>query len=160
MPELARNADDIAASRENVVKKIIMVFKALEDAHVTVDKELISIFRCFGQGETLFRSALLSEEGSSTGTGTKGSSPIDRGFEGYIGEVDAKAFADAWRSGRSVEISQEHLDVLQDSSMGPAFRVPQIRLISRQIMDGIAQGANVVRLGNQVLVVGAYWNSL
>ena len=29
MPELAQSADDIAASKENVVKKIIMVFKAL-----------------------------------------------------------------------------------------------------------------------------------
>jgi predicted unusual protein kinase regulating ubiquinone biosynthesis (AarF/ABC1/UbiB family) len=162
MPELAWNADDIAASRENVVKKIIMVFKALEDAHVIVDKELISIFRCFGQGETLFRAALLSEEMPASGSkaGTKGSSPVDRGFEGDVGEVDTQAFAEAWRSGRSIEISQEHLDVLQDASMGPAFRAPQVRSISRQAMDGIVQGANVVRLGNQILVVGTYWNSL
>jgi ubiquinone biosynthesis protein len=160
MPELSQSVDNIAASRENVVKKIIMVFKALEDAHVTVDKELISIFRCFGQGETLFRAALLSEGGPSTGPSAKGSSPIDRGFEGDVAEVDSMAFSEAWKSGRSVDISQEDLDVLQDSSMGPAFRVPQVRLISRQAMDGVAQGANVVRLGNQVLVVGNYWNSL
>ncbi|MCX5698317.1 MAG: AarF/UbiB family protein [Candidatus Omnitrophica bacterium] len=162
LPDLAQGANDIAASKENVVKKIIMVFKALEDAHATVDKELISIFRCFGQGEALFRAALLSEEKPSSGkeTGTNGSSPIDRGFQGDVGEVDAKAFGGARQNGRRVEISQEHLSVLQDSSMGPAFRTPQIRSISRQAMDGIAQGANVVRLGNQVLVVSSYWNSL
>ncbi len=46
MSDLAQSASEIVASKENVVKKIIRVFKLLEDSQVTVNPELISIFRC------------------------------------------------------------------------------------------------------------------
>ncbi len=66
---LTQKSNDIATSETDVVKKIMMVFKFLEDSNISVDKELISIFRCFGQGESLFRAALKTQwkEGVAVG---------------------------------------------------------------------------------------------
>lgn len=162
---MGQDIADILATDAVREVKLLNVLDYLEKNGVKVSEEWMGIMRFMAAGKYLFEEhktdqVITPVDSHGTQTGSQGSSPIDRGFEGDVGEVDSRAFTEAWRSGRSVEISQEHLDVLQDSSMGPAFRTPQVRSISRQAMDDIAQGANVVRLGNQILVVSSYWNSL
>jgi len=63
---VARKAEELARPQGDIIKKMLAVFKFLEDSHITIDKELMSVFRCFGQGESLFRSALLSDEVSAS----------------------------------------------------------------------------------------------
>jgi hypothetical protein len=162
---MGQDIADILATDAVREVKLLNVLDYLEKNGVKVSEEWMGIMRFMAAGKYLFEEHKTDQvitpiDSHGTQTSSQGSSPIDRGFGGNVGEVDSRAFADAWRSGRNVEISPEHLAVLQDSSMGRAFRTPQVRLISRQAMDGVTQGANVVRLGNQVLVVGAYWNSL
>ena len=65
MLKLGESVNDIATSKDNVVKKIVRIFKILEDSNVAINKELISIFRCFAQGEPLFKAALLSGESTA-----------------------------------------------------------------------------------------------
>ena len=58
VPGIVEKANAIVTTRDNVVKKAIAVFKFLEDSNISINKELISVFRCFGQGELLFKAAL------------------------------------------------------------------------------------------------------
>lgn len=83
---------------------------------------------------------------------------VDRGFAGGLKEIGTQAFNDAWKNGEEITISPEHLKVLQDPAMGSAFRTPEVRLISREEMDSLAKGENVIRVGGRVLVVNAYWS--
>ncbi|MBN1354288.1 MAG: hypothetical protein JW994_06440 [Candidatus Omnitrophica bacterium] len=78
------------------------------------------------------------------------------GSAGYLFDT----FVNAWQKGTPAFILQEHLDVLQDKAMGKKFRVPEVMLVSRETMNSVAAGHNVIRQGNQVLVEEGHWNSL
>ena len=57
------------------------------------------------------------------------------------------------------KIPFKHLKILQDKAMGPDFRVPQVRVVSREQMNRIsgAMNQNVYRYGGRVLVASDYW---
>ncbi|MCX5714650.1 MAG: hypothetical protein NT033_07600, partial [Candidatus Omnitrophica bacterium] len=83
-----------------------------------------------------------------------------------IPQIFDAAFKLAWKDGKPQAIAQEHLVILQDQKMGPnrssglAFRVPEVRLISEGRMQAFSPGHNVIRNGNQVLIVDYYWRDL
>jgi tRNA A-37 threonylcarbamoyl transferase component Bud32 len=83
----------------------------------------------------------------------------DSNFSGSLAFVNPQAFASAWRQGTAVEFSAEHKAVLRDPAMGPDFKAPEVRLVSREVMNKVSPGHNVVRLGNQVLIVDNHWQA-
>lgn len=87
---------------------------------------------------------------------------LDGSFEGDTTVVPQEDFDRVWKKGEYIVFNDGQLKMLQDPVMGPDFRVPLVRLVSREEMDSIpgAQGKNVVRNGDKVAVERKYWDSL
>ena len=70
IPNLKEKMHGIVISENDIIIKMLGFFKFLDDSGVLADKQLLSVFRCFGQGELLFRKALLSTK-TGDGEGAK-----------------------------------------------------------------------------------------
>jgi len=103
-PDLTRKVQIIANSEANVIEKLIGVYQLLEDSGITLDAEQMSIFRCFAQGELLFKSALASPQSDA---GLFGAGTEAEFHEGVMGQGDVDA--------SRVEILVSQVEPLLDS---------------------------------------------
>jgi serine/threonine protein kinase len=87
-PDLTRKVQRIANSESNVIEKLISTYQLLEDSGIALDPEQMSIFRCFAQGELLFKSSLTSPV---SGAGLFGAGTEAEFHEGVMGQGDVDA---------------------------------------------------------------------